>query len=146
MLNSSETSVSFPALYRILADETRYRLIVLLLGHDYCVSELARMLAVSESAVSQQLKMLKEVGMLHGERRGHFMHYTIDRKILWMLSCDLQQLASMERKERTEADTGCACTKCGDGCSAEVKFFCHGAPDMEGKTALPMAPADRRKH
>ena len=111
------------SLYRVLADETRYRLIVLLLEHDYCVSELARILAVSESAVSQHLKILKDAGLLYGERRGYFMHYAIDRERLRELARDLQKLASMERVERTESDRGCICTKNGDDCSAEVKFF-----------------------
>ena len=133
------------SLYRVLADETRYRLIVLLLEHDYCVSELARILAVSESAVSQHLKILKDAGLLYGERRGYFMHYAIDRERLRELARDLQKLASMERVERTESDRGCVCTKNGDDCSAEVKFFCHGTPGMEGKVTLRMAPADRRK-
>ena len=57
---------------KAIADETRLKIIKLLLGHDYCVKGLAKRLDISESAVSQHLKLLKEIGILEGEKRGYY--------------------------------------------------------------------------
>ena len=74
--NETDTAL----LYRALADETRRSIIRLLLQHNLCVSALAGRLNVSKSAVSQHLKILGQAGLLHGEKRGYFMHYDIDRE------------------------------------------------------------------
>ena len=135
-------------LYRALADDTRRRIVSLLLGHNYCVSELARVLKVSESAVSQHLKILKEADLLTGERRGYYMHYDIDREKLRELAREIDGMAKLERQPCTGPDGGeasCGCELSGESCSDEVKFFCHGTPGMEDKTHLPMAPAQGRE-
>jgi len=60
-----------PELYDImksLGDETRYKLVKLLLQHDLCVGALAKRLDISESAVSQHLKILRNVGIVKGDQ------------------------------------------------------------------------------
>lgn len=131
-------------LYRALADETRRKIITLLLGHNYCVSELARVLNISESAVSQHLKVLKEADLLTGEKRGYYMHYDIDREKLRGLAREIDGMAGLERQPCTgpeDAGHGCGCHKDGDTCPDELKLFCHGTPGMEDKEQLPLSPA-----
>ncbi len=70
------------AALKALSDETRYALITLLLKHDYCVRALARQLDISEPAVSQHLKLLRSAGLVKGEKRGYFTHYSVNREIL----------------------------------------------------------------
>ena len=133
-------------LYRALADDTRRKIISLLLGHNYCVSELARVLKISESAVSQHLKVLKEADLLTGEKRSYYMHYDIDREKLRELAREIASMAELERQVCTgSAGAACDCQKNGESCSDEVKLFCHGTPGMEDKTHLPMAPAQGRE-
>ncbi len=67
---------------KALADEKRYTLLCLLLRHDYCVGSLSRQLGITESAVSQHLKTLREAGLVSGEKRGYFTHYRVDRAVL----------------------------------------------------------------
>ncbi|HKK83795.1 MAG TPA: metalloregulator ArsR/SmtB family transcription factor [Atribacterota bacterium] len=67
---------------KALGDETRYKLIQLLLKHDFCVGALATRLHVSESAVSQHLKILRDTGIVRGDKRGYYTHYYVDRNIL----------------------------------------------------------------
>ncbi len=67
---------------KALSDETRYTLVTLLLKHDYCVRALARQLDISEPAVSQHLKLLRSAGLVKGEKRGYFTHYSVNREIL----------------------------------------------------------------
>jgi ArsR family transcriptional regulator, arsenate/arsenite/antimonite-responsive transcriptional repressor len=67
---------------KALADETRYKLIQPLLKHDFCVGALATRLHISESAVSQHLKVLRSAGIVRGDKRGYYTHYYVDREIL----------------------------------------------------------------
>jgi DNA-binding transcriptional ArsR family regulator len=45
-----------------------------------CVNALAKKLGVTQSAVSQHLRLLKHAGLVNGERRGSFIHYYLDRE------------------------------------------------------------------
>lgn len=138
--------MSSAQLYRALADDTRRKIVTLLLGHSYCVSELARVLRVSESAVSQHLKVLKQAKLLTGEKRGYYMHYDIDREKLRALAREIDGLANLERQACTGAEgSSCGCHASGDTCSAEVKFFCHGTLGTEDNVRLPMAPCASQK-
>jgi ArsR family transcriptional regulator, arsenate/arsenite/antimonite-responsive transcriptional repressor len=78
-------------IYKALADPTRLRLLKLLSGQSVvfcsggcdgrtflCVGALAEKLKVTQSAVSQHLRILRQAGLVRGERRGSFMHYSID--------------------------------------------------------------------
>ena len=78
-------------IFKAFADPTRLGLLKLLSGQSVvfcggecdgktflCVGALAEKLKVSQSAVSQHLRILRQAGLVKGERRGTFMHYSID--------------------------------------------------------------------
>lgn len=67
---------------KALSDETRYKMLKLLLKHDFCVGALAIRLNTSESAVSQHLKVLRNANIVKGDKRGYYTHYYVDRKVL----------------------------------------------------------------
>ncbi|MBL7202691.1 MAG: winged helix-turn-helix transcriptional regulator [Anaerolineae bacterium] len=72
--------------FRALGDETRLHLVTLLAqqepGKALCVGRLARELGVTPSAVSQHLRVLKDLGLVRGERRGYRIHYFLDEERL----------------------------------------------------------------
>lgn len=96
-----------------LGDETRYKLLNLLLQHDLCVGTLAKRLGISESAVSQHLKILRNAGIVKGEKRGYFTHYFVDREVLRRTAEEIVELSGLERietqcsKSDTENDSCC---------------------------------------
>ena len=67
---------------KALADETRIKLLTLLLTHDFCVGALAKKLSLTEAAISQHLQILRKAGLVKGEKRGYFTHYIVDRLVL----------------------------------------------------------------
>jgi ArsR family transcriptional regulator len=72
--------------FRALGDETRLHLVALLAqqerGKAFCVGRLARELDVTPSAVSQHLRVLKDLGLVRGERRSYRIHYFLDQERL----------------------------------------------------------------
>jgi len=82
------------AFFSALADPTRLKLVKLLCRQRdpdaLCVNALAGRLGVTQSAVSQHLRVLKAVGLVKGERRGFRVHYFVNpealehgRKLAW---------------------------------------------------------------
>ena len=67
---------------KALADETRIKILTLLLTNDFCVGALANKLSLSEAAISQHLQLLRKSGLVKGEKRGYFTHYIVDRAVL----------------------------------------------------------------
>ena len=118
---------------KAIADETRMNILKLLLRHNYCVRALANELKLTEATISQHLKVLREAGLLVGEKRGYFMHYTVERPVLHELAKEIKALADIEQevclpenRDDCPADENRECSKKGT-CSDEVKAFCHGA-------------------
>jgi len=74
------------ALFGVLADPTRLRLVKLLCcqwgSRALCVNALASLLGVTQSAVSQHLRILKSAGLVRRERRGYHIHYFINSDTL----------------------------------------------------------------
>jgi len=74
---------------KALADDTRFRIIDLLLTHDLCVGALAGRLNISKAAVSQHLQILRKAGLVRGEKRGYWTHYSVDKGAIHQIAEDL---------------------------------------------------------
>ena len=123
---------------KAISDETRMKILTLLLKHNYCVRALARNLGLTEATISQHLKVLREAGLLTGEKRGYFMHYNVERKILLDLAAEIQELASIEYEPCTPKAGGCEPSEHANchvkgTCSDETKEFCHGKNHQNSK-------------
>lgn len=71
-------------IFKALSDPTRLRLINSLASNEgaLCVNALSHMLGVTQSAVSQHLRVLRQAGLVRGERRGYFVHYELEKGVL----------------------------------------------------------------
>jgi ArsR family transcriptional regulator len=80
-------------IFKALSDPTRLRLVKLLTDHQgaLCVNALAHKLRVTQSAVSQHLRVLRQSGLVRGERRGSFVHYSLDQDGLDRYKAKLQE-------------------------------------------------------
>ena len=81
-----ETANEQVAVFSALADPTRLKLVKLLCYQRdpdaLCVNALAALLGVTQSAVSQHLRVLRAIGLVKSERRGYHIHYFINRNVL----------------------------------------------------------------
>jgi len=64
--------------YKIMGDPTRLRIILALRGGEMCVCDIAAFVRLSESAVSHQLRRLKDLCLVHSRREGQILYYSLD--------------------------------------------------------------------
>ncbi|MBE0592056.1 MAG: winged helix-turn-helix transcriptional regulator [Gemmatimonadales bacterium] len=64
--------------YRALADETRLRVLLALVGREVCVCELTEELDVPQPLLSFHLRTLRDAGLVRAARRGRWNFYALD--------------------------------------------------------------------
>ena len=82
---AEETAEWQAEMFGALADTTRLKLVKLLCRQSenvLCVNALAGLLGVTQSAVSQHLRVLRVVGLVKAERRGYHIHYFMNLEAL----------------------------------------------------------------
>jgi ArsR family transcriptional regulator len=74
MTNVMKNIVAFA---QALADETRWRIVQLILDAPMCVCELADILKMPQSSVSSHVQVIKKAGMLDSERCEKWIYYRV---------------------------------------------------------------------
>ena len=69
---------SVAAIFRVLGDPTRVRILDALGSAEVCVNDLARAVRMSESAVSHQLRLLRTMRLVRVRRQGRLAFYAVD--------------------------------------------------------------------
>ena len=64
--------------FKVLGDPTRLKIFVALSGGEMCVCDLAAYLGLSESAVSHQLRRMREQALVKPRREGQVLYYALD--------------------------------------------------------------------
>jgi ArsR family transcriptional regulator, lead/cadmium/zinc/bismuth-responsive transcriptional repressor len=64
--------------FKLLGDATRVRILDALSRSELCVCDIARLLGLTESAVSHQLRLLRGVRLVRPRRDGRMIFYTLD--------------------------------------------------------------------
>ena len=64
-------------LFKVFGDSTRIRILYVLFGAEVCVCDLAEALNMTQSAISHQLKILKQSKLVKGRREGKSVFYSL---------------------------------------------------------------------
>ena len=72
------TATRLAETFKALSDPTRVRIVSLLAQAELCVCDLAAVLGVSQSAVSHQLRTLRDLRLVRWRRDGRQIFYTLD--------------------------------------------------------------------
>lgn len=64
-------------LFKVFGDSTRIRILFVLFEAEVCVCDLAEVLQMTQSAVSHQLKILKQAKLVKNRREGKSMFYSL---------------------------------------------------------------------
>lgn len=65
---------------KVLSVDTRVRIVQLLKDRTLCVGAISDRLNVTQGAVSQHLRILREAEVVVPEKRGYYVHYRLNRK------------------------------------------------------------------
>jgi len=67
---------------KVLSVGTRVQIVWLLKGRALCVNALAARLDVTQGAVSQHLRVMRDAGLVVNEKRGYYVHYRLNEDTL----------------------------------------------------------------
>ena len=95
-------------LLKALGEPRRFLLLELMAERGYCVRALARKSHLSESAVSQHLKILREAGLVYGVKKGYYTHYGLDKECLERVIEELSRMRDTKRKPCEGPYYGCS--------------------------------------
>ena len=76
-LPDEDTLYDLTELFRIFGDSTRVRILYLLFASEMCVCDMAALLGLTQSAVSHQLRALKNVRLVKSRREGKTVFYSL---------------------------------------------------------------------
>jgi ArsR family transcriptional regulator, arsenate/arsenite/antimonite-responsive transcriptional repressor len=71
-------------LFKALGDQTRREILGLLRAGDLTPSEMLEKIAVSQPTLSHHLDILKRADLVHAEREGQFIRYSINMTVFQM--------------------------------------------------------------
>ncbi len=92
--------------FKVVGDETRMKILCTLAVRELCVNDIAEAVAMTKSAVSHQLRMLKDEGLVKARRDGKNIFYSLDDQHV----VDLLDIAFTHIEHKTD-ETG-DCCKC----------------------------------
>lgn len=80
-------------LFKIFGDSTRIKILYALLEEELCVCDIARLMDVSQSAVSHQLRVLKASKLVKFRREGKTVYYSLaDDHVIRILSQGMEHI------------------------------------------------------
>lgn len=127
--------------FKALADETRFRLFILLLHHEFNVNEMVQALDMGQSRISRHLKILSESGVLTSRRNGSFVYYHAvineeNQALIDYLRQDLESTSGLKQDlQRAEAIYS-------ERKDRTARFFQNVAPDWDELKNEILGPVD----
>ena len=72
-------TVDCAAFCQAMADETRQRILEMLLEQEMCVGDIVAAFAISQPTISHHLNVLKQLGLLTSRKQGRQVYYAANR-------------------------------------------------------------------
>ena len=73
-----ETLYDLAELFKVFGDTTRIRILWALDESEMCVCDIANLLGMTQSAISHQLRILKQADLVKNRRDGKVVYYSLD--------------------------------------------------------------------
>lgn len=90
---SDEELIDVAELFKLFGDSTRVRILCLLFEAELCVNEIAEGIGMNQSAVSHQLRILKQGKLVKSRRDGKAMLYSLaDEHVKTILNQGLEHI------------------------------------------------------
>ncbi len=87
-------------LFKMFGDSTRMRILLALRKSELCVCDLADALGMTISAVSHQLRLLKQAKLVKSRRDGKSAFYSLDdAHVMQIISCGIEHVSGCEPQQ-----------------------------------------------
>jgi ArsR family transcriptional regulator, arsenate/arsenite/antimonite-responsive transcriptional repressor len=89
---TGEQAIELSRLFKAMGDPVRLRLLSLIASHsggEACVCDLSGVFELTGPTISHHLKVLREAGLISGQRRGTWVYYRVHPEALRQLSAVL---------------------------------------------------------
>jgi DNA-binding transcriptional ArsR family regulator len=77
-MKPNATLLKLAATFKVLGDPTRTKIISALLQEELCVCDLASLIGISQSAISHQLRILRNMNLVKYRKDGRIAYYSLD--------------------------------------------------------------------
>ena len=89
--------------FKIFADETRLKILYALFDEEHCVFEISEKLSMSQSAISHQLRILKDSKLIACKRNGKAIIYQlVDEHVRSIIAQGYEHLSDLNMKNKKE--------------------------------------------
>ncbi|EHJ00949.1 transcriptional regulator, ArsR family [Clostridium sp. DL-VIII] len=78
IIPKEETLYDLADLFKVLGDSTRIRVLCALFEDEMCVCDIAALLGMTQSAISHQLRVLKQARLVKYKREGKVVYYSLE--------------------------------------------------------------------
>ena len=93
LLPPDEDLYDLAELFKIFGDSTRIKILYALLEGELCVCDIAKLMEVTQSAVSHQLRVLKSSKLVKFRREGKTVYYSLaDEHVVRILSQGMEHI------------------------------------------------------
>jgi DNA-binding transcriptional ArsR family regulator len=87
-----DDSIPVARMLKVLSVPARVRIVTLLKGRALCVGALTARLEVTQGAVSQHLRIMRDARLVIDEKRGYYVHYRLNEQTLAAWRKEIDQL------------------------------------------------------
>lgn len=78
IMPEEETLYDLAELFKVFGDSTRIRILWALEESEMCVCDIANLLNMTQSAISHQLRVLRQAALVKSRRDGKVVYYSLD--------------------------------------------------------------------
>ena len=78
LIPEEETLYNLAELFKVFGDSTRIKILCVLFETEMCVCDIAALLNMNQSAISHQLRVLKNARLVKYRREGKVVYYSLD--------------------------------------------------------------------
>ncbi|WRS27433.1 metalloregulator ArsR/SmtB family transcription factor [Oscillospiraceae bacterium MB08-C2-2] len=78
MMPDDEKLFNLAEIFKVFGDSTRIRIMTSLLSGEMCVCDISELLGMNQSAISHQLRLLKNHRLVRSRREGKSVFYALD--------------------------------------------------------------------
>lgn len=110
-------------IFKSLSDETRLKVLLLVSKRDICQKGISKYLGITDSSVSQHIKVLKEAEIITGYKEGYYVFYHVNESVFDECISFFNSIGSINNNLLDTSNIKLDSTDCSKNCKS-IKKCC----------------------